>query len=164
MATDIMIKFEGGNIPIKGESTVEGFVEQLEAHTFQEGFSNPYSGTGKGQVASRTNASDVMVTTAPSQHSNLLKRSMFENNVFAKITISFLKQVGAKSELYEERVFTNAYITSYSMSKQNESVGHEAWSLNCTEVLSSYKVQNPETHALEDASTATLNLAASTSA
>lgn len=159
-----MIKFEGGNIPIKGESKVVGFVEQLEAMSFQEGFHNPYSGTGKGQVASRANASDVSVITAPSQHSNLLKRSMFENNVFGTITVSFLKQIGAQTELYEERVYTNAYITSYSMGKSEGSVGTESWTFNCTEVTSSYKVQNPATHALEDASTATLNLGESTTA
>lgn len=164
MATDIMIKFEGGNIPIDGESLVVGFVKQLEAYSWQEGYSNPYDATGSGQVASRTNAMDITVTSAASQHSNLLKKSMYENNVFTKITISFLKQIGAETKAYDIRTYNNAMITSYSCSKASESIANEAWSFNCMVSDASFFVQNPDTHAIEEATSVSLDLAASTTA
>jgi type VI protein secretion system component Hcp len=164
MATDIMIKFEGGSIPIEGESTVAGFLKQLEATSWQESYSNPYDPTGSGQVASRTNASDIVITSAASQHSNLLKRSMYENNVFGKITISFLKQIGNETKAYDVREYNNAYITSYSCSKPNESIAYESWSFQCMVSDAKFFVQNPDTHAIEEATSVSLDLAASKTA
>jgi type VI protein secretion system component Hcp len=162
MATDIMIKFEGGNIPIEGESTVAGFEKQLEAMSFQEAFSNPHDVTGKGQVASRTNVMDVQISSVASQHSNLLKRSMIENNAFTTVTISFLKQVGNKTELYETRTYKNVYVTSSSMGKSNEAPGQESWSFAATEISGAYKIQDMTTHQLTDATTFTFDAAGST--
>jgi type VI protein secretion system component Hcp len=162
MATDIMIKFEGGTIPIKGESLVTGFLEQLEATSWQEAYSNPFDPTGSGQVASRCNAADIVITSASSQHSNLLKKSMYKNNVFSKITVSFLKQIDAKTEAYDVREYNNAYITSYSCSKGNDGIAYESWSFQCMVSDAKFFVQNPDTHAIVEASSASLNLAAST--
>lgn len=161
--TTIMIKFEGGNIPIAGESTVEGFLLQLEASSFSESFSNPRSAQGGGQVAGRTSASDVSVTTVASKHSNLLKRSMYENNAIGKITISFLKMIGSKNEAYDIRTYTNAYVTHYGMSKSGP-YDSENWSFQATAIAASYLAQDPATHQLTEASASELNLAASTAA
>jgi type VI protein secretion system component Hcp len=164
MATDIMIKFEGGSIPIEGESTVAGFLKQLEATSWGESYSNPYDPTGSGQVASRTNAGDITVSSASSQHSNLLKRSMYENNVFSKITISFLKQIGNETQAYDVREYSNAYITGYSCSKGNEGIAYESWSFQCMVSDAKFFVQNPDTHAIEEATSVSLDLAASKTA
>lgn len=164
MATDIMIKFEGGSIPIEGESQVEGFLKQLEAVSWSEGYSNPYDPTGSGQVASRTNAQDVSFASASSQHSNLLKRSMYENNVFTKITVSFLKQIGTETKAYDVREYNNAYITSYQCSKSNESIAFESWSIQCMVSDAKFFVQDPATHALTEATSVSIDLAASKTA
>jgi len=162
MATDIMIKFEGGSIPIEGESLVVGFEKQLEAVSWSEGYSNPFDPTGSGQVASRTNAHDVNFSSASSRHSHLLKRSMYNNNVFTKITVSFLKQIDNKTEAYDVREYNNAYITSYQCSKSNESIAFESWSIQCMVSDAKFFVQNPDTHAIVEATSVSLNLAAST--
>ena len=159
----IMIKFEGGSFPIDGESVVEGFLKQLEAQSFQEAFSNPRSTSGLGQAAGRTSASDISISSVPSVHSNLLRKSMFENNCIATVTISFLKMVGTKNEVYDVRTYKNAYVTSYAMSKSGP-MDMESWSFQATEYQASYKTQDPTTHQLTEASTSTLNLAASTTA
>lgn len=162
MAIDIFIKFEGGKFPIEGECMVEGFLKQLEAQSFSEGFSNPRDPSGQGNTASRTNASDIVISSVASEHSNLLKKSMFENNCISKATVTFVKQEGTKVEKYDVRTYTNVYITSYSCSKANEGPGYESWSFQATEIHDAYFTQDPNTHALTESTTSTLNLAAST--
>jgi len=161
MATDIMIKFEGGKVPIEGESLVKGFEKQLEAVSWSEGYSNPFDPTGKGAVASRTNAQDVSFASASSQHSNLLKRSMYSNNVFSKITVSFLKQIDNVTQAYDVREYNNAYITSYQCSKSNESIAFESWTIQCMVSDAKFFVQDEATHELTEATSVSLDLAAS---
>lgn len=156
--TTIVIKFEGGKIPIEGEVTIAGFEKLLEAETFSESYSNPRSGTGEGQTGGRTTASDVSMSSHPSKHSNLLKMSMFQNNVIPTVTVSFLKMIGEKTEAYDIRKYTNVYITSYSMSKSGPH-DMENWTFKGTVNESSYMIQDPTTHALTEATTATLDLA-----
>ena len=156
--TTIVIKFEGGKIPIQGEVTIVGFEKQLEAESFQEGYSNPRSGTGTGQTGGRTSASEVTISSHPSVHSNFLKKSMFENNAFGTVTVSFLKMIGEKTEAYDIRTYKNVYITSYSMSKSGPH-DMESWSFQGTEITASYMIQDPTTHALTEGSSSTLDIA-----
>jgi type VI protein secretion system component Hcp len=164
MASDILIKFEGGTIPIKGESLIVGFEEWLEVFSFQEGFSNPMDPTGKGAVASRTNVSDITISSVASQHSNWLKLSMFKNNCFSKITVSFIKQIDDKPTAYDIREYTNAYITGYSCGKSSENPANEHWTFVAMQVADHYSVQDPASHQLTEASNSTIDVAASTAA
>lgn len=87
---------------------------------------------------------------------------MYNNNVFTKITVSFLKQIDNKTEAYDIREYNNAYITSYSCSKSNESIAFEGWSIQCMVSDAKFFVQDPDTHAIVEATSVSLNLAAST--
>jgi len=161
MATDIVIKFEGG-IPIEGESQLaDPFKNLLEATEYQEGAYSPRDAGGTGQVSGRTTVHGVTFKTLAGKHTNLLKQAMFQNAAFTKVTISFLKQIGANLQAYDIRTFTNGYISNYDSKKGNDGPAHETWTMHATKVEWDYKPQDPNTHELQGSIVAAWNIAES---
>jgi len=162
MATDIVIKFEGG-ITIEGESQLaDPFKNLLEATEYQEGAYSPRDAAGTGQVSGRTTVHGVTFKSLAGKHTNTLKRAMFENKPFTTVTIPILKQIGANLQAYDVRKFTNGYITNYDSKKGNDGPAHETWTLHATKVEWDYKPQDPATHELQGSILAEWDIAQST--
>lgn len=165
MATDIMIKFEGGKIEIPGEAQLAGYDDGtwIEATSFQEGASIPRDAAGSGQAIGRATVHDFMITTVAGVHSNQLRNAILENNVYPKVTIHFLKQIGNETKAYDIRTYTNGFVSSYSGSKGSDGAMMESWALGATSVEWEYKKQKPDTHDLVTANTAAWDMARSAS-
>jgi type VI secretion system secreted protein Hcp len=128
MATkDYFLKIEG----IEGESQDPKHKGEIDIESFQWGESNPrIHGISGDSGQSKVQMRDIHFTMFASKASTQLMQACANGKKFQKVTLT-LRKAGSEQQEYMKFVFTDVYITSYTIggpateTSKGEKVGHE---------------------------------------
>jgi type VI protein secretion system component Hcp len=140
---DIFIQFDG----ITGESIDTKHNAWIEASSFTEGLSAPGStGLGTGGAVGKPSFMPFGFTTIQGKHTINIKTKMFAGQHFDKVKVSFVKTTGDNtiSQDYYTIEMEHVFVTSYSLGKSENSLGHESYSIEAEKATWEYFSQGAD--------------------
>jgi len=159
MASDMFLELTN----VKGESTVKGFEEKMDIHSFSFGVSNTgTAGYGGGAGAGRANVSDLSLGKLVDKATPILYKFCFSGKHIDKATLTVRKAGGDKPVEYLKYEMTEVFITSVQSSDSaGGSIASESLSLNFNKLVMTYSGQD-KSGAAKAESPVTLDIAENT--
>jgi len=113
MADDIILKLDG----IKGESKIDGHLEQIDVSSVSAGMSNAANlGAAGGGGAGKVSFQDFHFTKMTDSSSHALQLACADGTHIKEAVIYFRKQGAGKQQEYLVITLTEVIVSSYSMS------------------------------------------------
>ncbi len=145
---DILLDL-GDKSKFKGESNIDGFDDLIVCESFSFGASQPLDlGRGTNRTSGTMSISEIQLSRQFDSSSVPLLHAMFSGELFATVTINFLKAAGNDEkahELFLAVTLTNAIFSSVSYSgAAGGSVMSESLSIGFTKIEYDYKVQKED--------------------
>ena len=143
MAADIFIKIDG----ITGESQDDKHTDWIEVASFTEGLSAPGStGLGTGGAVGKPSFQPFGFATVQGKHTIDIKNKVFSGKHFDKVDVAFTKATGdgTTGQEYYTVKMEHVFVTSYSLSKGNDSVAYETFTIEAEKAEWEYKAQGSD--------------------
>lgn len=139
---DIVIQFP----EVTGSSKVAKHEGWIDLQSFQQGITSPADPTSSsGSSAGKSSLTEFVFTAEEGIHCvNIIKNGMSGKH-FPKVVCEYLKRTGdAVAEVYKRCTMEQVYITSYSSSRPEGSVGYEGWSMAAAKAKWEFLKQNEQ--------------------
>ena len=129
MATSIFLKLD----PIKGNSEVDGFKEQIDVLSWSWGATNTRTmGVGSAASAGSSDTMPLMLTKRVDKATPNLMNQCQSAKPIPEAVLSITKQIDEKATTYLEIKLTNVFVNSFSVSGDGEgsAEAHESFGLS----------------------------------
>jgi type VI secretion system secreted protein Hcp len=143
MAFDAFLKIDG----LAGESTRQGFEQQMEIKSFSWGATNPATiGAGGGGGAGKVSITSFNITKLSDVASPLLFQSCCRGDHYPKAVITLIKSGGTSAFDFIKYEFEKVYVESvqWSGAAGGDDTPLESVSLAFSRVSFTYTPQNPD--------------------
>jgi len=148
MAANIFLKFDP-DTDLQGESTQEGFEDQIEILSFSWGVSQAGGfsyGTGGG--VSKANVQDLSLSFRQNAASPAIMEKCATGDHLDGATLTCLK-AGGTQEVYMTVELTDVVISSYQTGGSGDDMPIESMSLNFAKVVQKYQEQDADGKSVE---------------
>lgn len=139
---NIFLKFQGGKVPIKGESQDKGHKEEIEIFSFSwdENQKSTEAVQGKGKGAATVEVKSVTLSTSISSASPKLMLACATGGHYDKATLA-CRKAGA-TEAYLTFVFSDVIVSKYGITAAADDVPMESISLSFSKIEMEYRQQD----------------------